>query len=185
MDPPAITRQRRPFLAPVWLSLLAGIVAIVIVILVYQSATTTMVVVVRPVEKDIGTISDPPLSAEGEEQAQRLARMFGEGSLAGRPSAIFVSDARIAQQTAAPLAERLGVHPIVVPASQQAATVDRALHEYEGKTVLIIGTGDTVPALLHELDGGDVPVAQDTGYDALFVVGVPTFGSPNVVRLRY
>ena len=78
VEPPAITRQRRPFLLPVWLTMLAGLVVIGAGLAIYRSATTTLVVLVRPVERELGTIDDPPLSPEGEQRAQRLARMLGQ-----------------------------------------------------------------------------------------------------------
>ena len=60
MEPPAITpRRRRPFLAPVWLTMLAAVIAIGVAIVVYRSATTTTVLLLGPVEKEAGTIDDP------------------------------------------------------------------------------------------------------------------------------
>src|SRR2546421_719274 len=80
MDPPAITRHRRPFLAPLWLTLLAIVVVGAGAVTFYRSATTTVVLLVRPVEKQPGSIDDPPLSPEGEQRAQRLAQMFGDAA---------------------------------------------------------------------------------------------------------
>ena len=184
MEPPAITpRRRRPFLVPVWLSLLAVVIAIGVAIIVYRSATTTVVLLVGPVEKDAGTIDDPPLSPEGEQRAQRLARMLGEsrGSLGG----IYVSQTRVAQQMAGPLAERLGLHPIVVPVNNVKEMTNRALREHEGGTVLLIGTSATTPQLLRSLSDRDVPAPKDDEYDSVFVVSIPTFGNTSVLRLRY
>lgn len=183
MEPPAITRRRRPFLAPVWLSLLAVLIAIGVAVIVFRSATTTVVVLVGPAEKDVGKIDDPPLSDEGEQRAQRLARMFGEGSGADRPSAVYVSGTRVAQQTAAPLAERLGVHPVAV--GEVRETVARVLKEHEGGTVLLIGTSETVPQLLHELSGRGILMSKDDEYDTAFVISIPTFGDSNVLRIKY
>jgi len=185
MEPPVITRQRRPFLAPVWLSMLAVVIAIAVGIIVFRSATTTVVVLVGPVEKDVGTIADPPLSPDGEQRAQRLARMFGEGAGAGRLSAVYVSQTRVAQQTAAPLTERLGLHPIVVPANEVSDTASRVLHEHEGSTVLLIGTSANVPQLVRELSGRDIAPRKDDEYDTVYIVSVPTFGDSNVLRLSY
>ncbi len=184
MEPPAITpRRRRPFLVPVWLSLLAVVIAIGVAIIVYRSATTTVVLLVGPVEKDAGTIDDPPLSPEGEQRAQRLARMLGEsrGSLSG----IYVSQTRVAQQMAGPLAERLGLHPIVVPVNNVKEMTNRALREHEGGAVLLIGTSATTPQLLRSLSDRDVPAPKDDEYDSVFVVSIPTFGNTSVLRLRY
>ncbi len=185
MEPPAITRSRRPFLAPVWLSMLAVLVAILVAVMVYRAATTTVVVLVRPVEKEIGTIEDPPLTPEGEQRAQRLARMFGESAGAGRLSAIYVSEARLAQQTAAPLADRLAMRPIVVPVNDVKGTAARVLREHEGGTALVIGTSNSVPQLLLALSGRDIPAVRDDEYDTVFIISIPTFGDTNVLKLRY
>lgn len=163
--------------------MLAVFIAIGVAVIVFRSATTTVVVLAGPADKDIGTIDDPPLSDDGEQRAQRLARMFGEGTGAGRLSAVYVSGTRVAQQTAAPVAERLGVHPIVVGNVKDA--VARVLHEHEGGTVLLIGTRENVPQLLREFSGRDVTTAKDDEYDTVFVISIPTFGDSNVLRLRY
>lgn len=54
---------------------------------------------------------DPPLSAEGVEQA----RLVGARLAATRVDAIYVSTLQRTAQTAAPLAERLGLTPLVEP----------------------------------------------------------------------
>ena len=163
--------------------MLAVFIAIGVAVIVFRSATTTVVVLAGPADKDIGTIDDPPLSDDGEQRAQRLARMFGEGTGAGRLSAVYVSGTRVAQQTAAPVAERLGVHPIVVGNVKDA--VARVLHEHEGGTVLLIGTRENVPQLLREFSGRDLTTAKYDEYDTVFVISIPTFGDSNVLRLRY
>jgi broad specificity phosphatase PhoE len=160
-------------------------VAIVVFRSAFRSATTTMVVLVGPVEKDVGTIHDPPLSTEGEERAQRLARMFGEGPGVGRLNAVYVSETRLAQQTAAPLAERLGIHPTVVPMKDAKDTVDTVLREHEGGTVMLIATSATVPQLLRAFGGRDLAPSKDDDYDTAFVVSIPTFGDSSVLRLKY
>lgn len=56
------------------------------------------------------TISDPVLSAQGEQQAEALARHLAGEAI----GAIFVTPLRRTQQTAAPLAAALGLEPVVV-----------------------------------------------------------------------
>src|SRR5690606_18752752 len=81
MQAPAITRHRRPFLAPLWLFAAVIVIATgaaVAAMAAYRSATTTTVIVARHAEKMLGTIDDPPLAQAGELRAQQLARMFGD-----------------------------------------------------------------------------------------------------------
>jgi len=190
MEAPAIiNRHRRPFLLPVWLSfaaVFALFVAAIVTFFIYRSATTTTVVVLaRHAEKDVSSIQDPPLSAEGEQRAEHLAQMFGRGKGVGKIDAIYVSDARRSQQTAAPLAERLGKQVIVVPAADTKGLVSRVMHEHDGDAVLIVGHSNTVPALIHELGDIDVPPIGDDEYDTLYVLSIPSFGHASLLRMEY
>src|SRR3954462_14497988 len=67
--------------------------------------------------------SDPPLAPEGERQAEALAERLGRGSFAG----LFVTPLRRTAQTAAPLAARTGLDPVVVPELREVG-----LGEWEG-----------------------------------------------------
>jgi len=190
MEAPAIiNRHRRPFLLPVWLSfaaIFALFVAALVTFFIYRSATTTTVVVLaRHAEKDVSSIQDPPLSEEGEQRAQRLAQMFGRSKGVGKIDAIYVSGARRAQQTAAPLAERLGQQVIVVPAADTKGLVSRVMHEHDGDTVLIVGQSNTVPELIHELGDVDVPPIGDDEFDTLYVLSIPSFGHASLLRMEY
>ena len=190
MEAPAvINRHRRPFLLPVWLSfaaLFALFLAALVTFFIYRSATTTTVVVLaRHAENAVSSIQDPPLSEEGEQRAQRLAQMFGRGKGEGKIDAIYVSGARRAQQTAAPLAERLGKQVIVVPAADTKGLVSRVMHEHDGDTVLIVGQSNTVPELIHELADIDVPPIGDDEFDTLYVLSIPSFGHASLLRMEY
>ena len=185
MDPPGITRHRRPFFAPVWLTMLALLVTAGVAITFYRSASTAVVLLVQPVEKEPGTISDPPLSPEGEQRAQQLVRMFGDASGGGRLDAIYVSDDRRAQQTAATLAERLQRAPVVFSASDARATASRVLREHPGGTVLVVSNGATLAQMVLELSGVVIHHAPGAESDTLYVVSVPTFGRAHLVQLRF
>ena len=185
MEPPAVTRYRRPFLAPVWLTMLAIVCALGVAVAVYFSALTTVVVLVRPAEKEAGTIDDPPLSPDGEQRAQMLAAMLGETAGVGRLDAIFVSDSRRAQQIIQPLAERLGKKPVVVPSGDIGSMASRITRGHDGGTVLFVGNGANVPQLVHDLSGIEVGPSNDTEHDTLYVVSIPTYGKANVLRMRY
>ena len=185
MEAPAVTRYRRPFLAPVWLTMLAIVFALGLALAIYRSASTTVVVLVRPAEKEAGTIDDPPLSPDGEQRAQVLAQMLGERTGVGRLDALYVSDSRRAQQILAPLADRLGKRPTVIPGGDIGALASRMTRGHEGGTVLFVGNGSNVPQLVHELSGLEVEPTGDPEHDTLYVVSIPTFGRANVLRLRY
>jgi broad specificity phosphatase PhoE len=185
MEPPGITRHRRPFLAPLYLSVLAAGVLFALGWAFYNTATTTVVFLVRPVEKNPGAIDDPPLSPEGEARAERLAHMFGdEGGGAGRLDGLYESDDRRAQQTAAPLVERLHRSPVVFRASEARATAARVLHERAGGTVLVIASGAALPEMVQELTGTPLGAAAAEDGDLVYVVSVPSIGRAHLARFR-
>ena len=184
MNPPVITRQRRPFLAPVWLTLLAVLVVGGVAVAFYRSATTTVILLVPAAEKPPGSIDDPPLSPEGEQRAQELAQMLADPDGTTRLDAIYVSDDRRARQTATPLAERVRRAPVVFSSREARATAARVLHDHPGGTVLVIGTGATMAQMLEELQGAPTTAAAQSASGVIYIVSVPTFGRAHLVRMR-
>ena len=185
MNPPGITRHRRPFLAPVWLTLLAVVIAAGIAYTAWRGATSSIVVLASAGEKDPGTIDDPPTSTEGEQRAQRLAQLFAAGAGQGRLDALYVSSERRAQQTAAPLAERLHLKPNVFAAQDAAATAAGLLHGREGTAVLVVAGGTAVQQFLRQLAGTATSADAVSEPDLLYIVSLPSVGHPHVLRLKY
>jgi len=185
MEAPAITRRRRPFLAPIWLPALVGVVAVALGIYAFRGVSTTTVVVVRHAEKALGTIDDPPLSPEGEQRSERLALIFGDATGAGHLDAIYVTNTRRTQQTAAPLAARLHLIPAVLPAADVLGTAARLLKEHRGGTVLVVGHSNTLPQLVRELSGKLIEPIPDDDFGEIYVLSVPRFGKASLVRMKY
>jgi len=184
MEPPGITRHRRPFLAPVYGIVLLAVVLFALGWAFYSNATTTVVFLVHPVEKTPGSIDDPPLSPEGEARAERLAHMFGSETRAGAHiDGVYASDDRRAQQTAAPLIERLRRAPVAFKIAEARAAAIRALREHPGGTVLVVASGAAVPEMVQELTGVPLATAADEA-DFLYVVSVPRIGRAHLARLR-
>jgi phosphohistidine phosphatase SixA len=123
------------------------------------------VYVMRHLQKGAG--SDPSLTAEGAANARRLADWFAKND---PPAAIFVSTARRAQETAAPLADLIDVEPTVYDPRDSRALVEMVRQE-EG-TVLIVGHSNTVPEIVALL-GGKRPadIAEDRFGDIYRVRG--------------
>jgi broad specificity phosphatase PhoE len=185
--PPSLMRRRRTFLAPLWLLAWGGILMLAGAIIYWNSATTTTIVLVRHAEKQVGAINDAPLTPQGELRATRLAQMFGDADAFGRVGRIYVSDTRRSQQTAAGVAQRLGLTPVIVDAKSSSADLARrVLRENRGARALIVGHSNTVPQLVAELAGVEnVPVMGDEEFDTVYVVTVPTIGHASVLRLKY
>lgn len=113
-----------------------------------------------------GTGADPDLSPEGQRQAQLLANWFtGEP-----PAAIFVTDTRRARQTAAPLAEKLGLTPVVYDARNTPWLISEVMKS--PNPALIIGHSNTVPEIVATLGGTrPEPIAHDQFGDIWHIHG--------------
>lgn len=177
--------RRRPFLAPVWLMALGAVVVVAFGVWLFAAASTTTVIVMRHAEKAAIPADDPPLSPAGEARAQALARILGEAPTEFRIDAIIVSEFRRTQETVRPLANRLGVPVIVVPAADTALTVDRARNEYRGGRVLIVGHSNTVPEIVEKLSGHEMPAMGEGAYGIVYVVSLPRFSRATVTRFDF
>ena len=120
--------------------------------------------VMRHLQKAAG--QDPGLTGEGRTNAERLIALLA----ADPPSAIYVSTTRRAQETAAPLAARLGIAPKLYNPSDTPALI--AAVTAEPGTVLIVGHSNTVPDIIERL-GGTRPaaIADDSFGDIWHVYG--------------
>jgi len=180
--------QRRPFLTPIWLSAIG-----VLLILgffgfeawIWFTADSTTIIVVRHAEQVQGG-DDPALTPEGEARAVLLSRMFGDGRGPGHIDAIYVSPPLRNRMTAAPLAARLGLTPIVAPPRDARSLAHRLLREHEGGRVLVVGHSDTVPDIVASLTGArNLPKIAADDYGTMYVVTVPRIGRADFLRLTY
>jgi broad specificity phosphatase PhoE len=78
-------------------------------------------------------------------------------------------------ETAQPSAAAAGVTPEVVPVTatntqQNAVDVAAAVLKHAGKTVLVVGHGNTVPQIIAALGGPKLPDICEPVYDKLFVL---------------
>jgi broad specificity phosphatase PhoE len=181
--------QHKPFLIPIWLTAIGALAIFSVAVFalwVWFTANSTTVIVIRHAEKESISAPDPPLSAAGEARAALLARLFGQPKGAGRLDAIYISSALRNRMTAAPLAARLEIVPIVAPTDDPKALAHRVLRENSGKRVMIIGHTNTVPDMVAALSGrSDIPQINEQEFGTLYIVTVPRIGRANVLRLSY
>jgi len=186
MQPPGITRARRPFLAPLWVGAIVLVVSVALLFAAFRLGAhwfggTTTVIVLRHAEKSTEQ-TDPSLSAAGHERAARLATLLAQTGVA----AIYVSDTRRARETVEPLARRLDVQVAEYPGREIDHLATRLLDRHRGQTVLVVGHSNTVPQLLATLTGGRYVTRLDEDeFDGLYLVSVNRFDPPAVHLLRY
>ena len=162
------------------------ILILVVALLVVAPALASaqkLVMIVRHAERADGgpmspnAQSDPALSASGQTRARKLAAMLGESGIA----AIYTTEYIRTKDTAAPLAEKLRLLPVVVKADDTNALVESIKTTRASNIVLIVGHSDTIPKIIKAFGGPDVTV-PDGDYDNIFFV-VPSTGT--MTRIKY
>jgi broad specificity phosphatase PhoE len=143
--------------------------------------------VVRHAEKSTDDPRDPSLSSAGQERAKALSDVLKDAGVTD----IYVTQYKRTRQTAEPLANQAGITIVERPINAaNAATythdlTQEILTKSAGKGVLIVGHSNTVPDIVKSLSGVTVPAITDPEYDHIFVVVIPTSGSPRLMQLRF
>lgn len=142
----------------------------------------TTVILVRHAEKASMEDASPLKTPEGTDRAKELARVL----TAVKFDAIYVTQFRRVQDTAAPVAQALGITPQVRNAGATYATdLAKEIRErHRGQTVLVVGHSNTTVAVMKAL-GADVPKIEESEFDNLYVLTDVEGAAPKVVALRY
>jgi broad specificity phosphatase PhoE len=142
------------------------------------STTTAQstIFIVRHAEKADAT-KDPDLSEAGRARAEALAKTLKDANI----TAIYATEFKRTQQTAAPLAKALGITVTTLPAKDYAALIAK-LRASTGNT-LVVGHGDTISALIKALGISDPINIAENDYDNLFAVALDQ--KPHLIRLHY
>jgi broad specificity phosphatase PhoE len=138
------------------------------------------IIVVRHAERAGGMSSAVGLSDAGRCRAGVLARMLAGTGV----KRIFATEVGRTQQTAEPLAQKLGIRVEVLPAKDTPALVNKLRELHPGDAALVVGHSNTVPDIVRLLGGGTVPPLADDEYDRLYVITLDG-GRATAVLLRY
>src|SRR6266540_4538496 len=141
------------------------------------SAAEPVIVIVRHAEKAANGGNDPDLSSAGRARADALARILKDAGI----TAIFTSEFKRTQESAAPTATSTHVAPTVVTAKDTAGLVAK-LHQLNGNA-LVVGHGDTISNIIKALGINSAINIPDADYSELLIV---TLGDkPQLFRLHY
>jgi broad specificity phosphatase PhoE len=125
---------------------------------------------------------ETPLSPTGEARAAKLAL----GALKAGGTAIYVTEYKRTQQTAEPLADSLGLEPIIYTAYvEEEEIVGQILEEHEGDVVLVVGHQPTVPGIVDKLGGNPASCPIGNEFDNLCIVTICRRDQVEVVNLQY
>ena len=154
-------------------------------------AQTTTVILVRHSERADSPDkpeTDPPLSPAGVKRADRLTEYLRNAGI----GAIYSTPYARTRETAQPLAKALGLTITETPITAGKTTAqfakelaDRILSESKGKTVLVVGHSNTIPATVAALGAPPVPPIGDADYGDTYIVQVSADGKATVIRAKH
>ena len=158
--------------------------AFLIVVSLVAGASAQTVFVVRHAERADTSgggasmmAADPELSDAGRARAEALAVALKDAKIV----AIFSTEFKRTQATAAPLAKALGVQVTTISSKEPAKLIEAV--KSAGGNVLVVGHSNTVPSIVKDLGVAASVTVGDAEYDNLFVL---TMGAtPSVLRLHY
>ena len=149
----------------------------VVLSVVLSTATAqSTIFIVRHAEKADAT-KDPDLSEAGRARAEALAKMLQDANI----TAIYATEFKRTQQTAAPLAKALGITVTTLPAENSAALIAK-LRSSNGNA-LVVGHGNTIADLIKAFGISEPINIAENDYDNLFVVVLVE--KPQLIRLHY
>ncbi|HIF07621.1 MAG TPA: hypothetical protein EYQ64_11935 [Gemmatimonadetes bacterium] len=137
----------------------------------------TVVYLVRHAEK-LDDSTDPPLTEVGRERAQLLSEILQDAGL----THIHTTDYQRTRDTAAPIADRLGLELRLYDAGELEAFSDR-LRATPGRH-LVTGHSNTTPSLVRFL-GGDSTDIPDHEHDRLYILTLNPDWTAGTILLRY
>ena len=153
------------------------IFSIPLLLFLTDAGAAPVIFIVRHAEKASSGDKDPDLSVQGQKRADVLAHILQDSQI----TSVFVTEFKRTQRTAAPTATAAHVTPTVLPANDIGALVEK-LHALKGNA-LVVGHGNTIPALLKTLGVATAAGIPDDDYTEIFVVLVGD--TPQLFRLHY
>ncbi|MDX1579732.1 MAG: histidine phosphatase family protein, partial [Gemmatimonadota bacterium] len=167
------TRRRSPDAL-----LLCAVIASMWGVAAASAQEASYAILARHAEKLDG--DDPDLTRAGRDRARALAHALSVLPV----EAVYVSQYRRTRATAAPLAARFGLEPVVHEARDVEGLAARIVAEAR-PAVAVVGHSNTIPALLRALGVPDPPAIPEDRYDDLFVVRLSPGEAPRLLHLKY
>jgi phosphohistidine phosphatase SixA len=148
---------------------------------------STTVIFVRHADTGVEMADgDPPLNERGRQRAELLADFLQDIDVVAGVNAIYASDKRRTQETAAPLAKRLNLPVEIADHLDTDGFMRRVLRDHNEEIVLIVSHSNTIAPLIDELHGSKrLPPFGADEFDEVYIVTRPWWGKVKTLRLHY
>jgi broad specificity phosphatase PhoE len=153
----------------------------------FTQRPSTTVIFVRHADTGVEMADgDPPLNERGRQRAELLADFFEDIDVVAGVNAIYASDKRRTQETAAPLAKRLNLTVESGDHLDTAGFMHDVTRDHNGEIVLIVSHSNTIGPLIDELHGSKnlAPFGPEE-FNRVYIVTIPWYGKVKTLFLRY
>ena len=154
-----------------------SVIVWVFLLAVASTDAAPIVLMVRHAEKATTGGDNPDLSDAGRKRADALARILKDSHI----TAIFVTEFKRTQETAAPTAKENHIVPTIVPSTDIAGLAAK-LRAVNGNA-LVVGHGITIPNLMKALGITTSITIPEDDYSEMFLVSLTD--PPELLRLHY
>ena len=154
----------------------------------FNSQATTTILFVRHAEVDPplkAANDDPSLSARGRARARLLANFVQDIDVVAGIDAIYATKFKRTQETAEPIAKRLGLTVHIADPHKVTSFMNEVLNKHKGQIVLIVADASAIAPMIEELHGSKHVKIRPMDYDNLYIVTVPWFAKVKTLRLHY
>jgi broad specificity phosphatase PhoE len=142
----------------------------------------TTVILVRHAEKGTTPADDPPLTAQGRQRAESLARMLANTTI----TAIYTTPYARTRETAAPLAAAKGLTPVELAVGAfYPQQIVQKVHEQRGGTFVVVGHSNTTRDALRAFGFAEAKDIPESEYDNLYIVTYGESTEKSLLSLKY
>lgn len=152
-----------------------------------EHSVATTIIIVRHAEKASPTADDPPLTSEGEQRAETLAKMLNvsiSNSSVPKVSVVFSTKYKRTIETVNNYADSEKIPIQYYDDSQDLITQIKS--NYVGKLILVAAHSDTIEGIIQQLGvPSDLIPKINNSYNYLMIVTVLPSGSAVLIPLKY
>jgi broad specificity phosphatase PhoE len=153
----------------------------------FTMRASTTVIFVRHADTGVEMADgNPPLNERGRQRAELLADFLEDIDVVSGVNAIYASDKRRTQETAAPLAKRLNLTVEIADHLDTDGFMRDVRRHHNGEIVLVVSHSNTIAPLIDELHGSKnlAPFGPDE-FNRVYIVTIPWYGKVKTLFLRY
>jgi len=121
--------------------------------------------------------SDTGLSPVGRKRAEALARVLQDAQI----TAVYTTEYKRTRETAAPVAQSLGIQPEVIPGDDLRGLIAKL--KARSGNMLVVGHSNTLPQIISALGVSSRVTVAESDYDNLFLVVLER--PPRLIHLHY